>query len=944
MYKSKMAAKIEREISLIASFVVLLSTYLLFKNTDLTLHDYSKLYISEATLDNIDVSGRVALFFKITAFLLILLPIGYLSLLKLKSDFSLSKKLLNPLSIISFIGIIYILLDLIGIESKIGLKFFSVYFIYAIGILAFTKIKRSKKNLQLHHHPVIITLTILLLTAVLLLFNSNSALYNSGVFIYFAINFGISTTIQIIKKKSDLSYTQIFKILSPFCLIPIFLFISIESIFFFKLKYDFFIPYKWLFLSLISVSIPSYFIFFYKRSRTISIYQLQAKYFIPSAIISLIIFISYHPYLLEPTELFELANTANAQMKLFEFKEIPFVDYMSSHMFSEQFYGIIHGVIFGYNKSLDFITYQFFYYILFTIIVYCFLLKFIKNPFLVFLFIIIFPFIHILFNTHLFFGILILFSIQKLFKNQTIKNYLFLFILIFSLFLWRLDTGAATCMATLLFFPLSIYSSKINLNFKVILKAFLLFILLLTIIVGIAIILKSSEYLLSNFKNALHYAAGNQAHGYTQVSKTFPQQFYFFHFVFPLISIFSILKISYSLRMKTNEMTKFSIFSLNAALFLYILYLANFQRGIVRHSFMESNDIIISSTFYIATTLFIISFLKEKENLSRISNLFNVSLVLILFLSFFPLNSGNSNIDNYFSKSPLQNIDSYFQKETFKGKIIENKEFSKNNYKDIKQFLDKNISKNQTFMDFSNTPMLYFNCHRNVPSYFCQNLQNTIDDYQQFQQIKSIPLHKVPIVVYSNYPTNWFDRTDNVPNSMRQYLIAEYIYKNYKPFGIINKHSIWTLKTKNIAWKITEKDTLAEKPQTHQYKKAASLIYHHFTSKKEKEIEKLSILRSLNSTDFCLPEKTNNEIGVFISFQFEKVKPSQEIKFEIVGEKGVIGIISFITLENENNYMVRLSNHYLWHIQKPKFIRILNLEDTRILRKIQLYKDLRNGH
>ena len=119
MYKSKMAAKIEREISLIASFVVLLSTYLLFKNTDLTLHDYSKLYISEATLDNIDVSGRVALFFKITAFLLILLPISYLSLLKLKSDFSLSKKLLKPLSIISFIGIIYILLDLIGIESKI---------------------------------------------------------------------------------------------------------------------------------------------------------------------------------------------------------------------------------------------------------------------------------------------------------------------------------------------------------------------------------------------------------------------------------------------------------------------------------------------------------------------------------------------------------------------------------------------------------------------------------------------------------------------------------------------------------------------------------------------------------------------------------------------------------------------------------------------------------
>ena len=80
-----------------------------------------------------------------------------------------------------------------------------------------------------------------------------------------------------------------------------------------------------------------------------------------AALLGLITAVQYHPIFTQSSEMFELANNANAQLKLFQFHEIPFVDFLSSHVFSEQFYGIIYHTIFGYSNDLAFLTYAFFY-------------------------------------------------------------------------------------------------------------------------------------------------------------------------------------------------------------------------------------------------------------------------------------------------------------------------------------------------------------------------------------------------------------------------------------------------------------------------------------------------------------------------------------------------------------------------------------------------------
>ncbi len=948
-----MRNQINTKSGLIAGFITCLITYTILNFTDFTINEYSKLYISQATLDNVEIGKRVSLFFRAIIIGFICLPIFYILLERIKIKWKISEKELVPLSIVSFIGIFTLFTDVIGIESNSTIKFILIYALFAILTLLLER-KNKTTFPSLFHHPILISSSILIISGILLLLNGKTNFREVGIVGYFISNIILSIVIQLIQSRKQINSKIIFWYLLPLCFIPVFIFGAIETAFFVKLKFNFFVPLKMIFIVLILITYLIYLIFpINQKLKVKSNYQLTANYFIPAALISTILFIFYHPYIEQSKEMFELANPANAQLKIFKFNEIPFIDFMTSHMFSEQFYGIIFNSIFGYSGTLDFQTYSVLGIILYYLLIYYFLLKIIKSPLYILILLLLFPFLLILLNHFLIFTILLFYAATRIVKNQKTLNYFILLATIVFLFIWRLDTGAAGLLALLFYFPIILFTTKEKLNHASLFKASGYILCVVIGFVCIVLLFKSSNYLINNFQNALHYASANQAHGYTHITSIYPHQFYIIHLLIPLISLLGILISIYSLRTNSHLENRFTKYSLQTSIFLFLVYLANYQRGIVRHGFLENNDTMIASTFYIALVLFIVAFIPTNSKLTRSALFYSLGFLLILLFQYFPINQGANSIDSILTHSKIKKIDCYFQKANFKGKSIENPEFARENYRSFKSFLDKNLADNKTFMDFSNTPMLYYYCQRNVPSYFCQNLQNTIDDFSQFQHIKTIPTSKVPVVVYSNYPTTWFDRTDEVPNAMRQYLIAEYIYKNYKPYGIINKHSIWISKKSNIKNDGIEKDTLITLPQFYHYKKAGSILYHHFVENEKKVVKKTNSLKLLYPCVFNkeyeliykLPEKISRDEGTLLSISINKIVDSQEIKLEIVGEKEeVLGTIAFTTLENEKNYMVRLSNHYLWHTQKPKYIRLLNLGNTGIPVQVQLYKDLRHGH
>ncbi|MDY0140474.1 MAG: hypothetical protein RBR97_01105 [Bacteroidales bacterium] len=939
--------KLGKELFVISLFFASYIVYNLFSAPVFLLNDTSTLYISQATLDGVDVSARVNLFYKALLSVLFLIPIIYLLLFGIKKKFKISKKQLTLPMIIAFTGFSFIVFDVFRIVSLQSIHLLFAVFILSLLVLTLAQYNRQLRFIQTpSFYSLVFLLSGLLFVAVLFLFNSNSFINSHLAWIYFLIFILIIFGFLIIKKFTGYSINKIAAIGVAFTLIPIFIFVSTELLFLVKLKLDFYIPYKWVFMGLVFVSFLIIGFLVWKSKLKISRNRLNLFYSL-SFLLSFLLLKLYSPIQEHPTEMFELANPANALMRIFKFHEIPFVDFMSSHMFSEQYYGIIHSLIFGYDGSLDFFSYSFFNKVIFYVVAFFFLNKVLQNRTLSVLFLLTFPFISVLFCASIFLGIIVFFSINKLINNQTIKNYLvFCFLLILMIF-WSIDTGYSSLVTAVFFLPLMFFVENKKPNYKNLFKTLLVF---LIVVAGLFItfsVIRSPQYLLDSFTSALHYLKANQAHGYSEISTEYSHQFYLLHVLLPLISVISVLYIIFILRIQRESEITNKRFLLKSSLFLFILFLVNFQRGIVRHGFIEGQDTFLTCTFYIALAIFLLSFCKKKNLSFRYVFLFEISFLLIVLVKYFPLYQGKSDMEMCFTESSLVKLDSTFCSDKFQSKILGDKEFAEKNYAEIKTFLDQNLSSEQTFLDFSNTPMLYYYCQRNVPSYFCQSLQNVVDDYLQIKNIENIDVKEVPVVVYSNYPLNWFDMTDGVLNAMRQYIIVEFIYRNYEPFRVINNHSIWVSKEFSPSFSDTvhQMDALVIEPKTYDYRKSAGIINDFFKKSEYSDLQLLGKGEIIpdkydGSVTYSIDKKTGCGIPVFVKIYVNEPVDGEVINVVITNDECYIGTVLFTIEKNRYEYMLMLSNHYLWYVCKPTYLNI-KLDSETEIKMVEFYQDKR---
>ena len=228
----------------------------------------------------------------------------------------------------------------------------------------------------------------------------------------------------------------------------------------------------------------------------------------------------------------------------------------------------------------------------------------------------------------------------------------------------------------------------------------------------------------------------------------------------------------------------------------------------------------------------------------------------------------------------------YFSDKAFTGRVIQNEKLEKDTYLEFKDFLDQNLSQKQSFIDFSNTPILYYYCQRSSPGYFCQNLQNTVDDHLQLALIKAYQSADLPIAVFSHYPRKWFDKTDGIPNTLRYYLIAEYIFLNYEPYSVINGKSIWIKKGKTVNWSNIGQDTLIEQPINLKYKHASKHLgqflktreLHNFEIHSDLELMENSTAQHLHYT---LNETQSSLKHAFLTLKIKTDKPIEKVPIHL---------------------------------------------------------------
>lgn len=907
---------------------------------------------SEATMNEVDIEKRVSFFHKCILGGTLCVVFTSAILHWLQSKFFCKSHYKIYLGILSTIGICNLCATILKINSTMLCNIILQMIAIIVLISILEKFIKSKLPIR---YPLymICNFCFAIQTYFLLrfLFNSDTWFINNHVFFFIpcAMFWLLLHTFLLWR---GVTLKKLLFVSSFISMIPLVIFISSEFAWYYVIEERKVTNFKVLTLTLVSVSFLIFYLYA-KRRKKISIINVQKFIIYPSIIISIVVFSKYMPFFSQSNDIFELANPANSLMNIFVYNKLPHIDYLSSHLLFEQWYGIIYYLLFTFNYGLDYMAYEFFNDIIIFILVYLFCKHLFKAVWPALIISVMFPFIDAVFFAPIFICASTLLVIFKIINRQSVLNYILLFFNFILLFVWRLDSGNASLIATIFFLPLVFIFSKIKFNYIVFLKALCFTCGIIMILLLTAIYLRGGEYILNNLKCVLHYARGNQAHGYSVIANNYPHQFWLHYILLPglaaIICIYSLLVI----RQKGIEGIRGK--SILASLFFFFLYFANFQRGLVRHSFAENVDFYLNSTIYLAIGLFVLAQFSYLAEYKRTIVLFVSLSGGYISLSFFELSASVSYFEQFSTKystyankalinPTIIQLDSAIAANT-RSRVKIDEPFCDRTFKEINNFFGTYLTKSQTFIDFSNTPMLYYYCKKSVPGYFCQNLQNTIDDYLQLQLIKSIKQMDVPITVYSWVPKTWYDETDGVPNSMRYYLLAEHIFKNYEPKFIINSRSIWKRKNFEISNTKLPIDSLSIKPVVHNYKWAAKQWGQYLNENKQNCFKNIYEINCEQynyqlEANIELPQDVANLSQLFLFLKINCRDKEEPANVQLINNGEIKGEFVFNVKKGLNYYAVRLSSQYKWHAHNIQQIKIKKNSGTDVL-VTSFIKDLR---
>lgn len=739
-------------------FSLYLSSILIFAisdsfNTELLSSD--NFMIGEATAKGVNVSARISNFYSLLFIGLSSLVTFYFLLQKLAKSFISSIQFKNELSTLLglhiLLAVVYFFNDKSS-ESEAILQL-SIFFLVGLELLRFF----IKKDFFFLNETTL--KSIFLSVIALFLVTENIFITGTVLLVFLAL-----LKIKTIQKK----FNSIIVLLSA---VPLLLFFTVEITLilnqngFYNLQY-------WIIACVVLLTFLStiYLGKINQKELKSVLFNWQA----PIVILGSCIYFNYSPTLPFTGDLFETANNLNPLMMSEVYHSSYYIDYISSHLMSDYFWMKLYAFFNGYqNDSAPFIYYNFSFCV-YTLIIYYFLKEYFKFHFGIVLFMLLMPFLFFYFPYSYSFALIPLIFLNRYFVSKETRYLWWLGITSTLTVFWRLDLGIATVGTSIIIFIFLFLLEKKSRLTLIKIGA------ILTIFYGLLFLLYYS-YCSELINQALHYFGGSQAHGISLLAEENSNLFYLDYYILPCLISLSVLY----LLINFNHYKKENFFWV--ILFFAGFYFLNFQRGLVRHSFMSMNESYIASFAWIILILMFLRWYKWRLSMG----LFSVLLLGGFLLSIHSVENKNSllNENKTFSVNDLPEIDG--------KKIIrstENKDYDKYT-KPAVDFLKQQLKPNETFFDFSNSPLLYYHTEKKIPAYFSQSLQYIVDLYLQKECIKQIKNTKIPWIVYSRTYEAFGDNIDGVPNNIRYYSIASYLIDNYIPAG--NKGLFYLWKRKN---------------------------------------------------------------------------------------------------------------------------------------------------
>jgi hypothetical protein len=543
--------------------------------------------------------------------------------------------------------------------------------------------------------------------------------------------------------------------------------------------------------------------------------RLVALRYIPLLLIGLATYTFYNRYIYLDNEMFEAGNRFLPVMEFQKFGVVPVFEKFNSHVLSELFFGSIY-TFFNGMHSREMYLYEFIYEVFWVLMVYLFMYRLSRNAYIALFTILLFPLIDTLIFDYAIISFLGIFVTDKIIREEaSFKNYFILTGCVAFLVLWRIDIGYPALIsvcATLIIYLVS--QDRFRIRWKLFFKS--LIALFAFIMLGITIIsLCRNINVFEKLWSGLNYLASAQTYGIPGMGDPSQGAYKVQYFVFPVLILLGLAGIL--VFFKRFNISRSQRFIYTSFIFLAVYYLVNFQRGIVRHSFIEGHDNGLSSFAFFILGGSVFLFCQRRSKVYRLIAFVTISSLLLMNYKF----PAPKEFNNLYSKIE-QKTSSFSAIDPQPGivRCIDTTNFENINYGNFKKMITGTLKEEQTFIDFANLPMLYYFTGKISPSYFYQNPLSVHNDYLQNSYISGLHDYDAPLLVFSNFPKIWWDGVDGVPNTLRHYRMAEHFFINYEPFAIVDKLCIW--KRKNFELKNQQQRILSYSKSDSLQKKMTS--------------------------------------------------------------------------------------------------------------------------
>ncbi len=745
-------------------FIFLLSTYitctLLFAvsaNFSTELFHTNDFMIGEATVKGVNVSARISNFYTLLLFCLVTFAIFYGLFTKLMKSFIERIERKDELSTLLILQILLATFYFFNGEKSESdaVLHLSILFLFGLEITHYY----FKKEFIFFKGDV---LKSLFLSTIGLYLITENIFITGTVLLILLILFRI--------KKIQNKFNSISVALSA---LPLLLFITVEITLILNqngfYNWQYWLTGSFVFLSLLSI-------LYWRKINQKELSKIIFKWEAPVVILGACIYSVYSPIIPLSGDLFESANNLNPLMMSEVYHSTYYIDYISSHLMSDYFWMKLFALLNGYQNDTAQLIYYGLSFCVYILAIYYFLKEYFKSHFGIIIFMLFMPYLYFYFAYSYAFALIPLIFLSRFFSTKEVR-FLWWFGITSTLTLfWRLDVGIATIGASVVIFVfLFLMEKKWRVTLLKIATVLILF-------YGALFTLYYS-YCSDLISEALHYFGGSQAHGNSQLTPEKSNLFYLDYFILPGLISLCVLYLLFNFKKHKNENFFWIV------LFFSAFYFFNFQRGLVRHSFMSMNESYITSFAWVILILMYLRLYKVKLSMA----LFSVFMVGGFLLSIHSIENKKSllNESKSFSVNNLPKIN---------GKKIvratENIDFEEYT-KPAVDFLKQQLKNDETFFDFSNSPILYYHTEKKIPTQFSQSLQYIVDIHLQKECVKRIQKVKIPWIVYSQTHEAFGDNIDGVPNGIRYYYIASYLIDNYTPSNNYGTFHLWKKKNEN---------------------------------------------------------------------------------------------------------------------------------------------------